>query len=38
VIVSQILLDTLNELGMSYPEVDKARREELQAIRKLLLG
>ena len=38
VIVSQILLDTLNELGMTYPEVDKARREELQAIRKQLLG
>ena len=38
VIVSQILLDTLNELGMSYPEVDKARREELQAIRKQLIG
>jgi PPK2 family polyphosphate:nucleotide phosphotransferase len=37
-IVSQILLDTLNELGMSYPEVDKARREELQTIRKQLLG
>ena len=38
VIVSQILVDTLNELGMSYPEVDKARREELQAIRKQLIG
>ena len=36
VIVSQILLETLNELGMTYPEVDKTRREELQAIRKQL--
>ena len=38
VIVSRIILDTLNGLGMSYPEVDEARREELQAIRKQLLG
>jgi PPK2 family polyphosphate:nucleotide phosphotransferase len=36
VIVSQIILDTLNELGLSYPEVDKARRIELQSIRKRL--
>ena len=35
-IVSQIILDTLNELGMSYPEADRARRKELQAIRKQL--
>jgi PPK2 family polyphosphate:nucleotide phosphotransferase len=38
VIVSQIILDTLNELGMSYPEVDKARRKELESIRKLLVS
>ncbi|MGO8947602.1 MAG: ADP-polyphosphate phosphotransferase [Ktedonobacterales bacterium] len=38
VIVSQIILDTLQELGMSYPEADKARRKELQAIRKLLVS
>ena len=38
VIVSQIILDTLNELGMSYPEVDKVRRKELQSIRKLLVS
>ena len=36
VIVSQIILDALNELRMSYPEADKARRKELQSIRKLL--
>ena len=35
-IVSQIILDTLNELKMSYPVVDKTRRKELQSIRKLL--
>ena len=37
-IVSQIMLDTLNELGMNYPESDKTRREELQSIRKLLVS
>jgi PPK2 family polyphosphate:nucleotide phosphotransferase len=37
-IVSQIVLDTLNELGMSYPKVDKARRKELQSIRGQLTG
>ncbi len=35
-IVSQILLDTLNELGMSYPAIDKARRKQLLSVRKLL--
>jgi PPK2 family polyphosphate:nucleotide phosphotransferase len=35
-VVSQIILDTLNELGMSYPEVDEARHKELQSIGKLL--
>ena len=35
-IVSQIILDTMKELGMSYPTVDKARVEELQDIRKEL--
>ena len=34
--VSQIILDTLDELGMIYPEADKARRKELQSIRSLL--
>jgi PPK2 family polyphosphate:nucleotide phosphotransferase len=34
-IISQIILDALNELGLSYPESDKARRKELQSIRKL---
>jgi PPK2 family polyphosphate:nucleotide phosphotransferase len=35
-IISHIILDALNELGLGYPEVDKARRKELQSIRKLL--
>jgi len=37
-IVSQIILDTMKELRMSYPTVDTARLKELQAIRKELLG
>jgi len=35
-IVSQIILDPMKELGMSYPTVDKERLKELQAIRKEL--
>ena len=35
-IVSQIILDTLNQLRMSYPKADKARRTELMSIRKQL--
>jgi polyphosphate kinase 2 (PPK2 family) len=35
-IISQIVFDTLEKLKMSYPEPDKARRKELQSIRKLL--
>jgi PPK2 family polyphosphate:nucleotide phosphotransferase len=35
-IVSQIILDTLEDLGLSYPEVDEARLKELRSIRKLL--
>jgi PPK2 family polyphosphate:nucleotide phosphotransferase len=36
IIVSQILLETLNELALSYPEVDKAGRRALQSSRKQL--
>lgn len=36
IIVSQIILDTLNKLVMSYPEVDMAHRQKLQSIRELL--
>ncbi|HTB79387.1 MAG TPA: ADP-polyphosphate phosphotransferase [Opitutaceae bacterium] len=35
-IVSQVILDTLDELKMSYPAPDKSRRKELRSIRKLL--
>ena len=33
-IISQIILDTLKQLRMSYPEANKARRKELKSIRK----
>ena len=36
IIVSQIILDTLDKLGLSYPEVDQARRQQLQSIRTIL--
>lgn len=35
-IVSQIVLDALEGLGLSYPEVTEARRQELKVIRKKL--
>jgi PPK2 family polyphosphate:nucleotide phosphotransferase len=35
-IISQVILDTLQKLEMSYPAPTKARREELLSIRKLL--
>jgi PPK2 family polyphosphate:nucleotide phosphotransferase len=35
-IVSQIILDRLDRLGMVYPQADKTRRKELESIRKLL--
>src|SRR5712672_386352 len=36
-IVSQIILDTLNCLEMAYPEVSAERRQELQSIRERLI-
>jgi len=36
-IVSQIILDTLNGLEMTYPEMSAGRREELQSIRERLI-
>lgn len=36
-IVSRILLDTLNELKMAYPKSTAKRRQELKSIRKLLV-
>jgi hypothetical protein len=35
-IVSQIVLDTLEDLKMTYPKVSAARRKELASIRKRL--
>ena len=35
-IISRVILDTLKELRLSYHEPDKARRKELQSIRRLL--
>jgi PPK2 family polyphosphate:nucleotide phosphotransferase len=37
-IVSQIILDTLNQLEMTYPEVSSERRNELQLIREGLVN
>ena len=37
-IVSQIILDTLNGLEMTYPEVSAERRQELQTIRERLIN
>ena len=37
-IVSQVLIDTLTSLKLSYPTVDAARRRELLAIRRQLLA
>jgi PPK2 family polyphosphate:nucleotide phosphotransferase len=36
-IVSRIILDTLNELNMTYPKTTPARQRELQSIRKKLM-
>jgi PPK2 family polyphosphate:nucleotide phosphotransferase len=37
-IVSQIILDTLNRLAMTYPEVSAQRQQELQSIRERLIN
>jgi len=37
-IISRIILDTLEELGMTYPEMSAERRAELQAIHRQLAG
>jgi len=36
--VAAAIVDTLDGLGLAYPEVDARKRKELQAARKLLLG
>jgi hypothetical protein len=35
-IVSQIILDALNEIKMAYPKVTSKRQRELKSIRKLM--
>lgn len=35
-IISQIILDGLEDLNMTYPHMDKKRQEELHSFRKLL--
>ena len=35
-IISQIILDTLNALQMSYPKISQERRNQLQSMRKIL--
>jgi PPK2 family polyphosphate:nucleotide phosphotransferase len=35
-IISRVVLDTLKQLRMKYPEADKVRRKELQSLRRLL--
>ena len=37
-IVSQIILETLNGLAMTYPEVSAQRQQELQSIRERLIN
>ena len=37
-IVSQVVLDTFNELKMAYPKTSAKRRLELKSIRKQLAG
>jgi hypothetical protein len=36
-IVSQIVVDTFNDLKMAYPQTTPKRRAELKSIRKLLM-
>jgi PPK2 family polyphosphate:nucleotide phosphotransferase len=37
-VVSTVLVDTLESLKLSYPKVDRAKRKELEAAKKLLLA
>lgn len=37
IVISAVIVDTLEELGLSYPKVDEAKRKELEAAKKLLL-
>jgi polyphosphate kinase 2 (PPK2 family) len=35
-VVAQVIVDALESLGLAYPEVGKAKRKELAAVRKVL--
>jgi PPK2 family polyphosphate:nucleotide phosphotransferase len=37
-VVSTVLVDTLNSLNLAYPKVDNAKRKELEAAKKLLVN
>jgi len=37
IVVSAVIVDTLESLGLAYPKVDAAKRKELDAAKKLLL-
>jgi polyphosphate kinase 2 (PPK2 family) len=38
VVVSTVLVDTLESLDLSYPKVDEAKHKELEAAKKILLS
>jgi len=37
-VVSTVIVDTLESLGLAYPKVDEAKRKELEAAKKILLS
>jgi PPK2 family polyphosphate:nucleotide phosphotransferase len=37
-VVSTVLIDTLESLGLAYPKVDEAKRKELEAAKKILIA
>jgi hypothetical protein len=37
-IVASAIIEALDELHLSFPDVDKAKKKELEAVRKSLIG
>jgi hypothetical protein len=37
-VVSTVLIDTLESLSLAYPKVDEAKRKELEAAKKVLIA
>jgi hypothetical protein len=37
-VVSTVVVDTLESLELSYPKVDEAKRKELEAAKKILIS